>query len=186
MTVLIPGEAAATPVYIAIGANLGNPVQQVMAAVDAMELLPGITVTGCSSLYVSPPMGPQDQPDYTNAVCKLDCSGMEPLELLDHLQAVESEAGRQRDADGVNAHGRWGPRQLDLDMLLFGQQQVSTARLSVPHPGILERPFVLLPLLEVEPDIQIPGRGYARDYLGMLPAHQLQRVPESALPEPRA
>lgn len=169
-----------TRAFIAIGANLGDPVSQVLQAVDALQQLPDIDVAACSALYTSSPMGPQDQPDYVNAVCKLDCaSNLAALDLLDLLQAVESAAGRQRDADGVNANGRWGPRLLDLDLLLFGQQQIDSVRLTVPHPGLLERPFVLVPLLEIDPQIEVPGKGRGSDYLQQLPGYELQRLPDS-------
>lgn len=173
---------AVTRVFVALGANLGDPVLQVIDAVEALRQLPEFDVVACSGLYTSSPMGPQDQPDYVNAVCELGCAAsLQPLEVLEQLQAVENAAGRQRDADGVNANGHWGPRLLDLDLLLFGQQQISTERLSVPHPGMLERPFVLVPLLEIEPHIEVPGKGYAKDYRDSLASCQLQRIPQSRL-----
>jgi 2-amino-4-hydroxy-6-hydroxymethyldihydropteridine diphosphokinase len=97
-------------------------------------------------------MGPQEQPDYINAVCEIK-TGLTPLDLLDKLQAIEATQGRVRTEE------RWGPRPLDLDILLYGGKSINTDRLIVPHPGMLERNFVLYPLHEIAPDLIIPGQG---------------------------
>lgn len=165
-------------VFVALGANLDDPAQQVSDAFEALQELSGIEVVARSGLYTSTPMGPQDQPDFVNAVCELRCGDtIDALALLDQLQALEAAGGRQRDEQGVNANGHWGPRTLDLDLILFGQQQINEPRLVVPHPGLLERSFVLVPLLEIAPEITVPGKGPAIDYLDTLPAYNLQRLP---------
>ena len=166
-------------VFVALGANLGDPAVQIGAAFNGLQQLPRAEVVNRSALYRSAPMGPQDQPDYVNAVCELCCdSNLDPLDLLDQMQALEAASGRERDSQGANKSGHWGPRMLDLDLLLFGQQQISSTRLTVPHPGILERNFVLVPLLEIAPKISIPGKGPAADFLKAQQGPGLQRLPE--------
>jgi len=148
-------------VFVALGANLGEPEQQVRQAMQSLDAVEGLTLLKCSSLYASSPMGPGDQPDYINAVCELACT-LPPLALLDQLMFLEHEAGRTRNEPSDK---RWGPRVLDLDLVLFGQQIVNEDRLTVPHPGLLVRSFVLVPLVEIAPDVEVPGHGHARDYL---------------------
>ncbi|WP_018873348.1 2-amino-4-hydroxy-6-hydroxymethyldihydropteridine diphosphokinase [Thioalkalivibrio sp. ALJ16] len=139
--------------YIGIGANLGDPEAQVRESfVRLARDLPQTRLTGRSRLFRNPPMGPQDQPDYVNAVARLQ-THLPPLELLDGLQAIECACGRERDGT------RWGPRRLDLDLLLFGDQQLELPGLQVPHAGIAERDFVVLPLLELAPGLRVPGLG---------------------------
>lgn len=139
-------------VYIGIGANLDDPRQQVETAIAELGQLPATRLVRASSRYRTPPMGPQDQPDYINAVAELE-TGLAPLALLEALQGLEQRHRRQRGAQ------RWGPRTLDLDLLLYGEESIDEPRLTVPHPGIAERAFVLLPLAEIAPDLAIPGRG---------------------------
>lgn len=166
-------------VFVALGANLDDPAQQVRNAFESLQQLCGVELVARSGLYASSPMGPQNQPDFVNAVCELSCSAsIDGIALLDQLQALETASGRQRDEQGVNANGRWGPRALDLDLLLFGQQLINKARLTVPHPGLLERCFVLVPLLAIAPDITVPGKGPARDYVDALPDYDLQLLPD--------
>lgn len=105
-----------------------------------------------SSLYRSAPMGPRDQPDFVNAVAAV-LTQLTPEDLLQHLVRIENEHGRRREGE------KWGPRTLDLDLLVYGGQQAETASLTLPHPGIAERNFVLLPLSEVAPFLQVPGMG---------------------------
>lgn len=138
-------------VYIGIGSNLGDPIAQVKSAVMALAKLDDVALISCSSLYVSPPMGPQDQPDYINAVAELTTT-LSAHDLLEQLQAVEQQQGRVR-----NRH--WGERTLDLDLLLYGQERISDERLHVPHLGIALRAFVLYPLAEIAPDLIIPQLG---------------------------
>ncbi|MBB1312157.1 2-amino-4-hydroxy-6-hydroxymethyldihydropteridine diphosphokinase [Aliivibrio sp. SR45-2] len=136
-------------VIIAIGSNLGDPVAQAEAAIDALHQLPDSTVTAVSSLYSSSPMGPQDQPDYINAVVEIE-TALSPLALLDLTQKIELERGRVRKDE------RWGPRTLDLDIILFGDQTIDNERLTVPHYGMREREFVLYPLAEINNDLILP------------------------------
>jgi len=138
-----------TTVYIGVGSNLSSPITQVSSAINALKSLQNSQVTAISSLYGSKPMGPQDQPDYINAVVELQTS-LAPLLLLDELQALEHKAGR------VRKENRWGARILDLDILLFGDQVINNERLTVPHYGMKLREFVLLPLAEINPDLSLP------------------------------
>lgn len=139
--------------YIGLGANLATPEQAITSALNALAQHPHISAVQCSSLYQSKPMGPQDQPDYTNAVATLQ-SELAPLDLLDLLQQIENQHGRVR-----NQH--WGPRTLDLDILLLYQNNapltIQTPRLSVPHPGLELREFVLIPLAEIAPTLDLPS-----------------------------
>ena len=135
--------------YIAIGSNLGDPVTQTKNAIAALKQVPGVQVVAESSLYSSTPMGPQDQPDYINAVVAIDTT-LAPLALLDQTQAIELEHGRVRKAE------RWGPRTLDLDIILYGNLLHDCERLTVPHYGMKVREFVLYPLAEIAPDLILP------------------------------
>ena len=136
-------------VYIGMGANLNEPLAQLINALKALSQLPQTELKTFSSLYSSTPLGPQDQPDYVNAVAHLSTTLL-PEALLDALQKIEKEQGRQRKAE------RWGPRTLDLDILFFGQQVLDTERLTVPHYHFHEREFVIYPLLEISPEFVIP------------------------------
>jgi len=143
--------------YIGLGANLGDPADRVVQAMGWLDALPGTAGVARSSLYRSPPQGPQDQPDFCNAVCALD-TALEPMALLDHLQALEQRAGRTRGE-------HWGPRTLDLDIISYDQRVVHHARLTLPHPWAHRRAFVLVPWLEIAPDACLPGLGAAREHL---------------------
>lgn len=132
--------------YIGLGSNLGDS-QSIMA--EAFYKLASLGAVKASKLYHSPPMGPQDQPHYHNAVVQL-VTDLAPLDLLDQLQSFEQESGRVRLR-------HWGERTLDLDLLLYAQEQIQNERLTVPHVGVLERDFVLLPLLDLDPHLQING-----------------------------
>lgn len=135
--------------YIGLGANLDNPKQQLERAVLALAKLPMTSLIQVSNFYGSKPMGSQNQPDYINAVAELD-TALEAEQLLTHLQQIEQQQGRQRKED------RWGPRTLDLDILLYGQEQIATDRLTVPHYGMKQREFVLYPLAELAPHLVLP------------------------------
>jgi len=140
------------PAYVGLGSNLQGPARQLE---NAFELLAGISSTRLirkSSLYRSAPFGGVEQPDFVNAVAAL-MTRLSALELLSELQRIENERGRER------GDVRWGPRVLDLDLLVFSNQKIEEQGLIVPHPGIGERNFVLLPLGEVAPGINIPGLG---------------------------
>lgn len=169
-----PGVKAADA-FIGIGSNLEGPAERVQRAFAALAGLPETALTGRSPLYGSTPMGPADQPDFVNAVARLT-TGLPPHDLLDQLQRVEHEAGRVRTGE------RWGPRTLDLDLLVYGERELRDERLTVPHPGIGERAFVAVPLADLQPDLVIPGLGR----VGSL----VQRVDRSGLwptaPKPRS
>ncbi|MGF1699973.1 2-amino-4-hydroxy-6-hydroxymethyldihydropteridine diphosphokinase [Photobacterium makurazakiensis] len=135
--------------YIAIGSNLSDPVTQANRAIEILKQHPDLTVVGVSSLYSSTPMGPQDQPDYINAVVAID-TALTPLALLDCTQTIEQEHGRVRKAE------RWGPRTLDLDIVLYGNLEHHCDRLTVPHYGMKVREFVLYPLAEIAPELVLP------------------------------
>ena len=142
--------------FVALGANLGDPRAQIERAVAALSQLPNSRLIACSPLYGSIPMGPSDQPDYVNGVAWLE-TDLTAHELLDQTQRIELAHGRVRKAE------RWGPRTLDLDLLLFGNQQLEDSRLTIPHYGMKERAFVLVPLFDLAPDLQLPCGSWLRD-----------------------
>jgi len=133
-----------TKTYIGLGSNLGDSRQILSEAIAKLKTLGVVKV---SRIYQSPPMGPQDQPNYLNAVAELN-TDLTPLDLLDQLQRFEQEAGRVRLR-------RWGERTLDLDLLIYGNEKIQNERLTVPHIGILERDFVVIPLLDLDADLHI-------------------------------
>ncbi len=138
-----------TLAYIAIGSNLASPLEQVNAAVQALGAIPQSHIVAVSSFYRTPPLGPQDQPDYLNAAVVLD-TALQAEALLDHTQRIELQQGRVRKAE------RWGPRTLDLDMMLFGDQVIDTERLTIPHYDMKNRGFMLWPLFDVAPELTFP------------------------------
>ena len=137
-------------VYIGLGSNLENPEHQIKNAIKAIKAIEITVMLSISSLYYSRPMGPQDQPDYMNAVAELSTS-LAPIALLDALQKIENDAGR------IRKDNQWGPRILDLDILLFYNKIINTERLIVPHYGLTKREFVLLPLHEIAPNLRLPS-----------------------------
>ncbi|WP_445355759.1 2-amino-4-hydroxy-6-hydroxymethyldihydropteridine diphosphokinase [Microbulbifer sp. EKSA008] len=155
-------------VYIGLGSNLAEPGKQLRSALSAMERIPSTELLGCSSFYRSAPVGPGDQPDYINAVAALK-TALSPLALLDQLQSIELSHGRERSI-------RWGARTLDLDILLFGESQIDEPRLQVPHPCMAERNFVLLPLSELAPAMELPGLGALPALLQSCPENRLEKV----------
>ena len=158
-----------TRCYIGLGSNQADPVAQVNAACVALACLPRTKVAACSSLYSSAPMGPQDQPGYINAVVALDTE-LEADALLDSLQQIERQQGRVRKAE------RWGPRTLDLDILLFGNVRINSDRLQVPHYHMHARAFVLYPLAELAPDLQMPDGTPLQKLLQDCPRGDLQTL----------
>ena len=136
-----------TVTYIGLGSNLGDSRQILTEAVQKLVTL-GTVKT--SRLYQSPPMGPQDQPNYLNAAVQL-ITDLEPLALLDELQRFEQESGRVRLR-------HWGERTLDLDLLIYGEEQIHNERLTVPHIGVMDRDFVLMPLLDLDANFQLKGQ----------------------------
>ncbi|RMG54263.1 MAG: 2-amino-4-hydroxy-6-hydroxymethyldihydropteridine diphosphokinase [Gammaproteobacteria bacterium] len=155
--------------YIGLGSNLEDPLRQLESACAALDTLPRSRLLRRSSPWRSPPMGPQDQPDFLNAVACLKTE-LPPLALLDGLQSIEQRQGRVRER-------HWGPRTIDLDLLLMGSLRLVSERLHLPHPGIAERAFVLLPLAEVaESDLHIPGHGLLQELLDGMDGTGLQRL----------
>ncbi|MDK9603898.1 2-amino-4-hydroxy-6-hydroxymethyldihydropteridine diphosphokinase [Lelliottia wanjuensis] len=138
-----------TLAYIAIGSNLASPLEQVNAAVQALSEIPQSRLVAVSAFYRTPPLGPQDQPDYLNAAVVLE-TALDAETLLDNTQRIELQQGRQRKAE------RWGPRTLDLDIMLFGDEVIHTERLTVPHYDMKNRGFMLWPLFEVAPELTFP------------------------------
>lgn len=157
-----------TAAYIGLGSNLDSPEQHIISALFALDALPYTSLKKRSSLYKSKPVGPQDQNDYINAVAELE-TGLLPLALLDRLQAIERRHGRARGR-------RWGPRTLDLDVLLYGAEIIHHQRLTVPHPELLKRAFVLAPLAEIRADCALPGRGIISDHLANVDRAGLERI----------
>lgn len=157
-----------TCVYIALGSNLANPLHQVQSALNALAELPQTQLIATSSLYRTPPLGPQDQPDYLNAVVALD-TDLSAENLLDHTQKIELEHGRVRKDE------RWGPRTLDLDILLFGDEIINTERLTVPHYDMKNRQFMLYPLAEIAPELHFPTGESLQFVMTQLGAEPLTR-----------
>ena len=163
-------EPRSVTTYVALGSNLAQPVTQVTTALEELARLPATTLTARSSLYRTPPLGPADQPDYINAVACLS-TGLAPERLLDELQALEQSHGRDRSGQ------RWGPRSLDLDLLLYDDAIIDTPRLQVPHPEMTARAFVLHPLAEIAPgDLTIPGSGSLAPLLQALSEEAIERL----------
>ncbi|MBT4147621.1 MAG: 2-amino-4-hydroxy-6-hydroxymethyldihydropteridine diphosphokinase [Gammaproteobacteria bacterium] len=155
--------------YIGLGSNLATPEIQINTARNAITALPEVSEVAFSSLYRSPPMGPQDQPDYINAVMAIT-TGLPAIQLLRQLQQIELDHGRVRKDE------RWGARTLDLDILLYGQQMIDQPDLIVPHYGLKERAFVLYPLQEIAPDLEVPGQGTMTELLASCPLDGLVRL----------
>lgn len=143
-------------VYVALGSNLGEREQHIKTACQEIAQLPGCGDFRCSSIFETDPMGPQNQPDYLNAVCEFEYSGS-AHGLLEELQIIEKAHGR------VKTTKRWTARPLDLDIVLFGEQQINEPDLQIPHVGVAERSFVIWPLLELQADLCIPGVGAVAD-----------------------
>lgn len=157
--------------YIAIGSNQGDPIKQLALAICAMDKIGNTSVLAQSSFYYSTPMGPQDQPDYVNAVVKLK-TNLLPLKLLDKLQKIEISQGRIRKKE------RWASRHLDLDILLCDDLIINHPRLIVPHYGMKVRAFVLYPLFEIDENIKLPD--------GNMVSHLLTKCDMSSLTKIRA
>ena len=157
-----------TAAFVGLGANLGDPESQVRQALGALDAMPHTRVVKASSLYRSAPQGYAAQADYVNAVAQLE-TGLPAERLLDELQAIEARHGRQRSF--ANA-----PRTLDLDLLLFGNAVIEAEQLQVPHPRMHERAFVLVPLVEIAPQISIPGKGQAKKLLDQCRGQDVARI----------
>ena len=146
------GRARWSPAYIGVGSNLQGPARQVEAAIGRLAEVAKTRVVRSSSMYRSAPFGGVEQPDFVNAVAAV-LTRLGPADLLAALHEIEAAHGRERDDT------RWGPRVLDLDLLVYSDRQVESPELTIPHPGIGERNFVLLPLGEIAPDLVVPGLG---------------------------
>ena len=160
--------------YIGLGSNLDGPIPRVRAAIGTLETLPDTRLLAASSLYGSTPVGYADQPDFVNAVARISTS-LAPRQLLDALLATELGQGRRRDF--ANA-----PRTLDLDLLLYGGERFDEPGLCVPHPRMAQRAFVLIPLFEIAPHLQIPGIGAVADLLPAVAGQGVVRL-EGVRPE---
>jgi 2-amino-4-hydroxy-6-hydroxymethyldihydropteridine diphosphokinase len=148
------------PAYIGVGSNLDDPLAQIRRAFDKLAQLPATRVILTSPIYRSSPFGgPVGQPDYANAVAGL-LTQLAPRELLAGLHAIEAAQGRPKERQ------RWGPRVIDLDVLVYGRERLQDPELTVPHPGIVERNFVLYPLADIAPDLDIPGLGRVTELKG--------------------
>ena len=166
-------QAHWTPAYVALGSNLAEPTQQVKRALQALSQLASTRLICHSSLYQSQPMGPQQQPMFINAVAAL-LTQQTAQQLLAELQRIEADMGRQSSAE------RWGPRIIDLDVLLFGEIRFATDTLQLPHPGMLVRNFVMQPLAEIAPQLVMPNGLSAMVVAESLGVAGLNRVPEVA------
>ncbi|MDX1486972.1 MAG: 2-amino-4-hydroxy-6-hydroxymethyldihydropteridine diphosphokinase [Acidiferrobacterales bacterium] len=155
--------------YVGIGSNLDDPVVQVQAGIKALAELPDTRLNRRSSLFRSAPLGVTGQADFVNAVCQL-ATDLEPHKLLRRLLAIETQHGRVRE------HEKWGPRTLDLDLLLYDDLALVTPTLVLPHPRLHERAFVLYPLAEIDPVLMIPGRGRVSELLAACIGQQVQRL----------
>jgi 2-amino-4-hydroxy-6-hydroxymethyldihydropteridine diphosphokinase len=162
-------ESAPVIVYIGLGSNLAKPVSQINSAHTAIASIAGVQELAFSSLYHSLPMGPQDQPDYVNAVMCV-ATDLLPMDLLRCLQNIEKEHGRVRKGE------RWGARTLDLDILIYGDQEIDLPDLTVPHKGIAERSFVLHPLFEIAPQLAVPGKSLIAELVAKCPLSGLKRL----------
>ncbi|MDX1348372.1 MAG: 2-amino-4-hydroxy-6-hydroxymethyldihydropteridine diphosphokinase [Thiomicrorhabdus chilensis] len=148
------------PVYIGLGSNLQDPASQIEQAFQAIDQLPQTRLLKHSRLYSSKPLGPQDQPDFVNAVCLVETE-LEAQALLTALQEIERNQGRIKKR-------HWGERNIDLDILLYADQKLKTQTLTIPHPEIAQRDFVLLPLAEITPGLLIPELGRVEDLISQL------------------
>jgi 2-amino-4-hydroxy-6-hydroxymethyldihydropteridine diphosphokinase len=154
--------------YLGLGANLGDRAAALSGALRALAATPGIEVLRVSGLYETEPQGLTGQPWFLNCVAEVRTS-LDPQALLRACQAVELAFGRERTV-------RWGPRTLDVDVLLYGEAILDTPELRVPHPRLHQRAFALVPLCELAPDVGIPGRGPARGFLAAVADQQVRRV----------
>lgn len=160
-----------TKIYIGLGSNLESPRQQVTSAIEELVALPDIFDLRASSLYQSSPIGPSDQPDYINAAVEVS-TPLTPAQLLATLQGLENLHERKRLI-------RWGPRTLDLDLLVWHQQTVNTPTLTIPHPECCNRDFVLVPLYELNPDLLIPNFGKVSQLIDRLASNPLKKLAPS-------
>lgn len=157
------------PAYIGLGSNLDEPMRQLEFALERLRSLPASRLVRVSSPYRTAPFGPVPQPEFLNAVAAV-LTRLDPQALLARLRAIEVDLGREP------ARERWGPRRIDLDLLAMGREQRASDLLTLPHPGIPERGFVLYPLLEIAPDLEIPGCGVVRRLAARLSSEGIARL----------
>lgn len=158
------------PAYVGLGSNLNGPTGQIQCAFDLLAELPETRLVATSSLYRSSPFGGVEQPDFVNAAAAL-LTRLTARQLLSELQRIELQRGRER------TEARWGPRILDLDLLVFAADRIEESDLTVPHPGIAERNFVLLPLREIAPGLTIPGLGQLSNVAVNMDEPGISRIP---------
>ncbi|MEP3561905.1 MAG: 2-amino-4-hydroxy-6-hydroxymethyldihydropteridine diphosphokinase [Marinobacter sp.] len=161
-----------TVAYVGLGSNLKDPAAQLARAVMELSRLPQTTLLAQSPFYASRPVGPQDQPDFVNGAVAL-ATHLSPHQLLDHLQAIEQAHGRERLR-------HWGPRTLDLDVLLFGAEVINDERLTVPHAELANRDFALQPLLDLNPELTLPDGRRVEQLRAQCPDNQLRKLPPMA------
>jgi len=159
------------PVYIGVGSNLDDPQAQLVRTFEKLAGLPKTRVVLTSPIYVSQPFGPVKQPEFANAVAGV-LTQLEPLALLANLRAIEAAQGRPEPGQ----RERWGPRVIDLDVLVYGRERRNDPELTIPHPGIVERNFVLYPLADIAPDLEIPGLGRVTELKGRVTSAGLRRA----------
>ncbi len=161
--------------FVGLGGNVGDPIATLHEAIRELDGLPDTRMLRASRLYRSAAWGMQDQPDFTNAVALLE-TRLDARALLDALLQLERSHGRDRDAET-----RWGPRVLDLDLLLYGDAVIDEPGLRVPHPHLHERAFALLPLVEIAPETVVPGRGWGRELLAAMELHGVEVLPNATI-----
>ncbi|BFM49832.1 2-amino-4-hydroxy-6-hydroxymethyldihydropteridine diphosphokinase [Marinomonas sp. THO17] len=159
-----------TTAYIGLGSNLEKPLEQIRRAIKTLSQHPSLHNISVSNIYGSKPVGPQDQPDYVNAAARFD-TALSSIALLDLLQGIEQDHQRVRER-------HWGPRTLDLDLLLYGNEQIDLPRLTVPHPFMLERGFVIQPLHDLAPDILLANGTTVTEQLHQLDTSDLVIITE--------
>jgi 2-amino-4-hydroxy-6-hydroxymethyldihydropteridine diphosphokinase len=152
-----------------VGSNLNDPASQVMRGLQKLAEISDTRLILASPLYSSKPLGPVEQPDYVNAVAAL-LTQLDAMGLLARLRAIESACGRPEHRE------RWGPRIIDLDLLVFGQEKRTEAELTLPHPGVVDRNFVLYPLADIAPDLEVPGLGRVAELKGRVMSTGLHRL----------
>ena len=157
--------------WLGLGSNLQRPVAQIKRALASLESATGIEILRASSLYRTPPWGDERQDDFINAVVQVE-TDLEPMPLLRTLQSIENEMGRRRSGN------RWGPRLIDIDLLLYADRQIQSEELELPHPRIHQRAFVLVPLCELDGSVKIPGQGVAEELLRRLDSTDICRLEE--------
>lgn len=162
-------DRAWLPAHIGLGSNLDDPPSQVKAAIERLGGLPDTLLVAVSPLYRSAPLGRADQPFYVNAVAAL-ITRLGAVDLLDLLIGIETSMGRVRDGE------RWGPRVIDLDLLVFAGQELDQPGLRIPHPGISSRNFVLYPLRDLAPDLWVPGQGRVAKLAAACDRNGIERI----------